>query len=730
MALFAIWHENASADDAMRLHTTLLAESHVIPERITATAIDTRSGRWHLAAFAVASHYYRPEAQIWIDPEGGACIIHGLVWRIEAGTGTLLDAYAVAQLLDRPGASLPDNIAGEYAIARLHVGGTLEAFSDPAGLHQLFFSGESGIVSNRAAFAALIGGDPGKGREAGLWLGAIGYRVGDATGWSGARQLLPNARLIVDATGSRVAPSGLQLPDPRGYDMGGRALLTQGLEQAKAAIRLAAGDGPLDLPITGGKDSRAVLAIALAAGLRDRLSLFTRGYAAHPDVVAGAQIAKRLGAPHRREPPRGSDLPADLGPHDFLRQLATIAWQADGGMGGWDNVSGSSTGTETLVSGHLGEVLKAYAKRQPQEVLDPVEMVRLQAPFDPMDLLRAPARAALAARLADQMEAARVGGATEGDLPDLFYRDNRVPNWLGGIRGIKSFERQPILPLGVPALMRLAFLMTAAERKAELAHYKIIQAAAPELIDLPFAHQSWDPSLGAPVVTPILAPAGAPLFGSWQWSVNRVPGVRAALAALFAAAEIPLWEDVDRARLIEALHQRRFDYFDLISLLGFAVAAIHQAGWGLSAKLGGDPSPASAPTDRFAVMHTPWVAGHLDAVRGAAEWDGDTITVTGAGEISLEGWLHAPDWPGATPTVEARVDGRIVAATVVDRHRPDLALAGIGDGCHAFTLALDSSLLDGAASLMLAAPGSESGPDGGRLAIRASAPDRPPAPRV
>ena len=235
--------------------------------------------------------------------------------------------------------------------------------------------------------------------------------------------------------------------------------------------------------------------------------------------------------------------------------------------------------------------------------------------------------------------------------------------------------------------MQLAFRMTAAERKAELAHYRLIEAAAPDLLDLPFAHQSWHPSLGAAAKAPVLAAADAPLFGSWQWSVNRVPAVRAALAELFASSEIPLWEDVDRARLIDLLRYRRFDYFDLISLLGFAVGAIHQGGLPWPARLGAEALPL--PPDR----DPPAVTGHVDGVKVAAE------------RVEIWGWAHAADWPGAAPAIEARLDGRVVAVASADRHRPDLAAAGIGDGRHAFALHFDAGLLDGAEHLTVAGSG-------------------------
>jgi hypothetical protein len=227
------------------------------------------------------------------------------------------------------------------------------------------------------------------------------------------------------------------------------------------------------------------------------------------------------------------------------------------------------------------------------------------------------------------------------------------------------------------------------------------------------------------MAAPVLAASDAPLFGSWQWSVNRVPAVRAALARLFAEVEIPLWEDVDRARLIDALHQRRFDMFDLISLLGFAVAAIHQSGLGVQARLGEEP-PSEAAIDRFAEVPAPRFAGYLDMVRGVERIGENDITLPDERMVGFDGWVHSPDWPGAAPAIELRADGRTIASAGAERHRPDLAAAGIGDGRHAFSFEVDSSLLDGAAILTLAAAGSEQALAGGRLAIRGAALDRSP----
>lgn len=680
MALFVFWREPAGACDVARLHSALFAAAHVVPERTTQHEIATAAGRWHLAAFATRTHFYAPEDQVWQKPGEGACVIHGLIWRMDGGRPRLLDAQDVARLLDRPGSSLPQDVMGEYAVARLYPDGTLTAFADRPGLHQLFHgaAGEA-VVANRAALVATVLGNRTPDAEGLRWLTAIGYRVGTATAYLAVTQLGQERVLRVDPGGMSTG----RMPHPivafdgaRGFAAGGDALLEQGIVEAQAALAIGTGtEGPIDLPITGGKDSRVVLALCLAAGLKDRLRLFTRGYPGHPDVIAGAGIAMALGLPHRREAPHGSDEPAHWDRERFFTKLMAQSWQSDGMVGGWDLILGQRVAAETLITGHMGEVLKAYSKKPlPEGPLEPAAMVRLQAPFDPMDILRPDARAALEAELAAQMDEARGEGAGEADLPDIFYYRNRIPNWLGAIRAIKSFERQPVVPLGAPALLRLAFRLTPEERKRELLHHRIIARCAPELLPLPFAQQGWDATLGddVPCPPPILPGAGAPpTFGNWQFSINHNPGIRAALTELIAAkSALALWESIDRDIVVDRLRNRRLDYFDGISMLGLMVAIFQESAMTLPVKIGAPP--ISAPD--LPPRPSPAIVGHVDAVRR----DGD--------RICLDGWAHVPEWPGAQIALEARSGGEVLGIGVAGNNRPDLVPHGIGDGRHGFSL--------------------------------------------
>lgn len=699
MALFVLWRDSATgARPAERLHRLLLDEAHIVPESTTRARADSPGGAWHLAAFATATHFYSARDQVWQQPGQGLCVIHGLIWRSTAGGPELLNAEAVAALLDQPGAVLPGDVAGEYAVARVHADGTLTAFSDRPGLHQLFH-GSAGqpVVASRAGFVATVLDDWTPDPSGLIWLPAIGYRVGTATTYRAVTQLAQEQVLVIGPDGASQRPAGaplIRFDGERGWSQALEPQLEEGIAQAKAAILLGVGTkGMVDLPITGGKDSRVVLALCLAAGLKERLRLFTRGYAGHPDVIAGQGIAAALGLPHRREPPHGSDEPAHWTCDRFFEKLMAQVYQSDGMVGGWDLILGERIATETIISGHMGEVLKAYSKKPlPEGGLDPIEMVRLQAPFDPMGLLRPDARESLSAQLAAQMAKARDEGASEGDLPDLFYYRNRIPNWLGAIRGIKSFERQPVVPLGAPALLQLAFRLSPDERKRELLHYLIIARCAPELLPLPFALQQWNGQLGedVPRPDPIQPGADAPaLFGNWQFSLNYNPSIRAALATeIEARGELTLWRSIDRKATLDRLGDRRFDYFDGISMLGLVAAMFQEGAMIRPVKIGArgrSSVPPARPTGFRLDFLKPGVDGRFDGVSDQGD------------ELIFYGWAFAGALPAAQVALELRAGDRRLAVTVADNPRPDLARHGKGDGLHGFSFRIPRTQLRAAA---------------------------------
>lgn len=64
--------------------------------------------------------------------------------------------------------------------------------------------------------------------------------------------------------------------------------------------------------------------------------------------------------------------------------------------------------------------------------------------------------------------------------------------------------------------------------------------------------------------------------------------------------------------------------------------------------------------------------------------------VDNAAPDRLYGWAWNANGPGERVSIEARLGATTVHATTADLARPDLAKAGVGDGCHAFEIPLDA----------------------------------------
>lgn len=73
----------------------------------------------------------------------------------------------------------------------------------------------------------------------------------------------------------------------------------------------------------------------------------------------------------------------------------------------------------------------------------------------------------------------------------------------------------------------------------------------------------------------------------------------------------------------------------------------------------------------------------------------------------LYGWAWDANHPGARLRVELRLAGEVVANTIADFVRPDLARTGVGDGCHAFEFPLVPAWIERRAELTAVAFGAD-----------------------
>jgi hypothetical protein len=372
-------------------------------------------------------------------------------------------------------------------------GVTVEVFSDALGAYPVYRATHDGItwVSNNAELLRAPGDDALDFDVAAALLGGGWSLSGDPI-WSGVRRL---ARGRIHRLGADDGPELLPLTDVasmcgRGLDAGAaaRTLVT-------GTAALADWDGrPSVVPVTGGRDSRLVLAAARAADID--FSTNTGGEPGHPDVDIGRVLADAVDADHEliADDPHGSVF------SHWERAAELIAMTA-AGTASLADAAGFPLGPRDGVlplwhSGQGGEIARGYYGRaggiKSEALVD-----SLYAAF----VGRRPGRDAPLAhegerlvrdqvrRWVDEMLGAL---ADPADVPDLFYVLARMGTWAGPSHGCVEFVRDTTSPLWSVRMLPHELGLPAAERAREEFHLRVLERIAPDLVDIPFENdQPW-----------------------------------------------------------------------------------------------------------------------------------------------------------------------------------------------------------------------------------------------
>ncbi|MDX6664920.1 MAG: hypothetical protein QOG68_1126 [Solirubrobacteraceae bacterium] len=355
---------------------------------------------------------------------------------------------------------VPDGMDGRFAVLRAGDDG-IEVVTDALGAYPVFRCG--GWVSNSPeALRRLCGADElGPGVLAGVLGG--GWSLSGDPVWAAITRV----------------PWGAGSPPAAG-------LCGAGFDPDRAARLLVAGTRALaDWPgrpnvvlVTGGRDSRLVLAAALRAGVE--MQVRTGGTGDMPDVVIGRQLAAAAGVEHRM-----------LDPHPFgdfaahWRDMARVLAQTTGATATLADAAGfplvALDGPLPLWhTGQGGEIARGY--------YGGVDLDGLVRRF----LGKRPGRSGVLSeagelRVQEQVSdwAAPLGAAAE-DLGDLFYLDQRMARWAAPTHTAVEPIRDSTSPLWSIRLLPDLLGLPAAARAREEFHLRVLERLAPELVDLPF----------------------------------------------------------------------------------------------------------------------------------------------------------------------------------------------------------------------------------------------------
>ena len=368
-----------------------------------------------------------------------------------------------------------DRLAGHYAKVELDRSGLGTVRQDPYGLHPLYIGRVRGVtlIANRPQLIAveierLTGKSAARDHRFAAWLAFSGYPIGDRTGYEDVRCVPFGATMRIDPDhGARFSFTDAPwlLPAMDIDDSWIDRIESELIANLRAAIR-AMGHTPR-LQLTGGRDSRLVLALAVRAGLLQDVEIVTHGKADAPDAVVAKDLTTSLGLHHTLlKWDDGVVVRNQLCPH--VGRVAGAVSPID------SNISLSKDGRISL-SGLLGETLRTnFPDRTGYQELHSVVTGYLAGPSGKAGILQQDAyTAALNDGIQNLLEPAEQMARLE-ELFDAYYLQHRVRRWLAARPERFADE---FFPLYHPPATELAFQMDWRDRIAGRIHNTIIGRA-------------------------------------------------------------------------------------------------------------------------------------------------------------------------------------------------------------------------------------------------------------
>lgn len=710
--------------------------------------------------FSCSNPFFKAKEQVYLkrstDKVTSITLVNGFIWsRLKTLPINAKDVDQILQQLNDK-ENIRENLCGDYSIIRIDEYGNVLAFSDPLSVEHLYVAetSEAIFLTNRVALLkAYEIREPAV--ENLIWLPIVGYMIGEGTSIKGITRIPqggivkidPNLRVDTSPTNSFLNNN------KRGWLLNpNQPLLEHAIEEATQSLQIALNAGHTRIAITGGKDSRLVLALAIAGGFHDRISLFTFGDSESADVKVASLIANQFKIKHEKiSPPLISKTLEDK---DLLKDFAAHAYQNEGMFGLWDIKSKNQGGFGITLSGFFGEVLKSYMKKpfKLNKRFLPSSFISKHGPFDPLELLYPSSRLYFDKWLADRLtKKVNLLNMELDDIPDFFYVSERIPNWLGGARKLDSNSVQVVSPLYSPSLIKLAFYLNSDERQLELLHYLIIRKLVPDLAKIPFSDQSWKPNLknyGATpdnFVEPIKTIPGQPRHGSWQYGLNYDSNVKEFLIKVFSSfSQSPFWDWIDQKKLLTALHDKTFNMPELISILGLISCFfwVHDIVIPRKMQL---PNTLNRSLHRriFTICHAKNTENYflfeqalakesfLQTAEKQNNWieidpyiinlykenqdnqqqisyEGyiDTFSIEGIFGL-FKGWAWCPKSPAIRLNVQVYCESRLVGEAIASLNRLDVAKTGRGDGKYGFSILCQLATITNFSKISIRVEGSD-----------------------
>jgi hypothetical protein len=309
-----------------------------------------------------------------------------------------------------------------------------------------------------------------------------GFPLGSTTPFRGVSALSRSTIIqVLSGAASRAAAEPAAAPSG-GPSRGTAAGVAAALVDAVAPLR--EGGKPVELSLTGGKDSRLVAAALVKAGVPVRAR--THGFADHPDVVIAAEVARVLGIHHDVRVPAAPGQQVDV-----IGRIRATVLVADGMLSAFENVGRPdpdvAVAATVTAGGHGGELLRGgYAETaagRRAAGLRAAELLR-RLTSRHLGLLRRGAAAGYVASLAPW-----TGALARDPLRALddFYLVNRAGRWSAAARQAYLIRECLVQPLFDERVVLAARAVPLATRTSGELSRAVLAELCPPLTEIPLA---------------------------------------------------------------------------------------------------------------------------------------------------------------------------------------------------------------------------------------------------
>ena len=330
---------------------------------------------------------------------------------------------------------------------------------DPCGFLGVVYSPSQHVVASTAGLIEAPEADPLNLPEEDVW-----YPFG-LTGRRGVHRLLPNHRLSSRTfTAQRVRNPTLVTATAKD-----EMLLDEIAERLRENVEAVARLGPVELSLTGGHDSRIVL--AAARRIRDRMAFVTTrlpGTGARNDCEVAAHLARRFGFRHQVR----KFIPPE--PADLEEWLQTTGYCVAGGT--WRTVTTSKYAPRDVyrITGLAGEIGRNYLWRDTDTAPPIVREI--------LERIHLPATPALLA--AGETWSAGVEGTAEQVL-DAFYIEMRLGCWAGPSFYGHHYHHCTFSPYNDREVIERLMMLSPEVRRSERVTTELVRRLWPELLQVP-----------------------------------------------------------------------------------------------------------------------------------------------------------------------------------------------------------------------------------------------------